>query len=142
MRVNEDALPFSQIYRRESMKALNVVRAPGTRCCGPETAPALGPDEVEALTSDLEILAHPIRLTLLALLAASPDPVCVCDLEASVPVKQPTVSHHLKLLRAAGLVESEKRGLWAYYHVRRDEVVRLRRRIAAGLGRVSGGGDE
>jgi ArsR family transcriptional regulator, arsenate/arsenite/antimonite-responsive transcriptional repressor len=124
------------------MDSLPVIGPAGTRCCGPDALPALEPDEVEALTSDLEILAHPIRLTLLAQLAASAEPVCVCDLEASVPVKQPTVSHHLKLLRAAGLVDSEKRGLWAYYHVRRDEVARLRRRIAAGLGRVSGGGNE
>jgi ArsR family transcriptional regulator, arsenate/arsenite/antimonite-responsive transcriptional repressor len=116
------------------------MRADGTRCCA--TGPALASDNAEALTADLEILAHPIRLTLLARLAASAEPVCVCDLEAAVPVKQPTVSHHLKLLRAAGLVESERRGQWAYYHVRRDEWSRLRRRIAAGLDRVSGGEDE
>jgi ArsR family transcriptional regulator, arsenate/arsenite/antimonite-responsive transcriptional repressor len=121
---------------------LPLLRTPGTRCCGPDVAPILDADEVDDLTSDLDVLAHPIRLRLLAQLAASPEPVCVCDLEASVPVKQPTVSHHLKLLRAAGLVASEKRGLWSYYHVRRDELARLRRRIAAGLGRISGGGDE
>jgi ArsR family transcriptional regulator, arsenate/arsenite/antimonite-responsive transcriptional repressor len=121
---------------------LNVLRTPGTRCCGPGTAPSLTVDEVAELTAALELLAHPIRLTLLAQLAASAEPVCVCDLEAGVPVKQPTVSHHLRLLREAGLVESEKRGLWAYYHVRRNEVARLRRRISAGLGRVSGGADE
>jgi ArsR family transcriptional regulator len=92
--------------------------------------------QVEGLTADLDVLAHPVRLQLLAVLAASDEAVCVCDLEALVPVKQPTVSHHLKLLRAAGLVDSEKRGLWAYYHVRRDELDRLRRRIAAGLGRL------
>lgn len=122
------------------MKSLNVIATDA--CCAPTPPPALSPDEVEALTSDMDILSHPIRLTLLALLAASPEPVCVCDLEGAVPVKQPTVSHHLKLLRAAGLVESEKRGLWAYYHVRRGELNRLRRRIAAGLGRISGGEDE
>lgn len=117
-------------------------REPVVACCAPVPASPIEADEVEALTADMDILSHPIRLTLLAVLAASPDPVCVCDLEASVPVKQPTVSHHLKLLRAAGLVDSEKRGLWAYYHVRRGEVDRLRRRIAAGLGRITGGGDE
>jgi ArsR family transcriptional regulator, arsenate/arsenite/antimonite-responsive transcriptional repressor len=111
------------------------------RCCTDAAPVRMDGDEVDRLTADLEILAHPVRLTLLAQLAASPEPVCVCDLELSVPVKQPTVSHHLKLLRAAGLVESEKRGLWAYYHVRRGELDRLRRRIAAGLGRI-GGGDE
>ena len=69
--------------------------------------PALDEVQVDELTADLDVLAHPIRLALLAVLAVSDMPVCVCDLEASVPVKQPPVSHHLKLLRAAGLVESE-----------------------------------
>jgi ArsR family transcriptional regulator, arsenate/arsenite/antimonite-responsive transcriptional repressor len=118
-----------------------LTRRPGQPCCSPLAVPRLGAEEAEALKTDLEVLAHPIRLRLLALLSASVEPVCVCDLEASVPVKQPTVSHHLKLLRSAGLVESEKRGLWAYYHVRRDELARLRRRITAGLGRL-GGEDE
>jgi ArsR family transcriptional regulator, arsenate/arsenite/antimonite-responsive transcriptional repressor len=121
------------------MNALAVLtRRPGQPCCSPMAAPSLDAEEADALTSDMDVLAHPVRLRLLAVLAASADPVCVCDLEASVPVKQPTVSHHLKLLRTAGLVESEKRGLWAYYHVRRDELSRLRRRITAGLGRLGG----
>jgi ArsR family transcriptional regulator, arsenate/arsenite/antimonite-responsive transcriptional repressor len=121
------------------MKQLALLqRRPGQPCCSPLPEPALSAGEADALTSDMEVLAHPIRLRLLAVLAASAEPVCVCDLEAAVPVKQPTVSHHLKLLRGAGLVESEKRGLWAYYHVRRGELDRLRRRIAAGLGRLGG----
>lgn len=121
------------------MKTLPLLeRRPGERCCQTDLVPALDPTQVDELTADLDVLAHPVRLALLAVLAASEAPVCVCDLEASVPVKQPTVSHHLRLLRAAGLVESEKRGLWAYYHVRQDEMGRLRRRIAAGLGRLGG----
>lgn len=121
------------------MKTLPIVdRRPGDRCCQPDLVPALDEAQVDELTTDLDVLAHPVRLALLAVLAASETPVCVCDLEASVPVKQPTVSHHLRLLRAAGLVESEKRGLWAYYHVREDELDRLRGRIAAGLGRLGG----
>jgi ArsR family transcriptional regulator, arsenate/arsenite/antimonite-responsive transcriptional repressor len=123
------------------MKSLAILDTASAACCTPP-AQGMNPAEVAQMTADMELLAHPIRLTLLSRLAASADPVCVCDLEAVVPVKQPTVSHHLKLLRAAGLVDSEKRGLWAYYHVRRDELARLRRRIAAGLGRVSGGEDE
>lgn len=121
------------------MKTLSLLdRKLGERCCQPDLVPVLDAEEAEELTNDLDVLAHPVRLQLLAVLVASEVPVCVCDLEASVPVKQPTVSHHLKLLRAAGLVESEKVGLWAYYHVRRDELDRLRRRIAAGLGRLGG----
>lgn len=110
----------------------------GVPCCAPLPPGALTVEEAAALTGDLELLAHPVRLQLLSLLAVSPAPVCVCDLEAAVPVKQPTVSHHLRLLREAGLVESERRGLWAHYTVRRGELERLRRRIAAGLGRLGG----
>jgi ArsR family transcriptional regulator len=121
------------------MHSLRILdRQNGDACCQPDLLPALDADQVEELTSDLDVLAHPVRLRILAVLAASDSAVCVCDLEASVPVKQPTVSHHLKLLRAAGLVDSEKRGLWAYYHVRQDEMERLRRRITAGLGRLGG----
>jgi ArsR family transcriptional regulator, arsenate/arsenite/antimonite-responsive transcriptional repressor len=116
--------------------------AVGQRCCAPAAAPLLDDGEVAALTAAVEVLAHPVRVRLLAELAGSGEPVCVCDLEASVPVKQPTVSHHLKILRSAGLVISEKRGLWSYYSVRTDELQRLRRRITAGLGRLCGGDDE
>jgi ArsR family transcriptional regulator len=56
-----------------------------------------------------------------------------CDLEAAVPVKQPTVSHHLRLLREAGLVASEKVGQWVYYRVERANLDALRRRIGAAL---------
>lgn len=85
--------------------------------------------EAEQATADLEILANPIRLQLLDMLTRKEGTVCVCDLESAVPVKQPTVSHHLKLLRAAGLVHSEKHGLYAYYRVDRDALADLRGRI-------------
>jgi ArsR family transcriptional regulator, arsenate/arsenite/antimonite-responsive transcriptional repressor len=111
-------------------------------CCAPPAASALAAGEIASLTTDLELLSHPIRLQLLAHLASSGEPVCVCDLEALVPVKQPTVSHHLRLLREARLVASERRGLWAYYHVRRDELKRLSGRVAAGFDRLTGGGDD
>lgn len=118
--------------------SLTLHRPTGQRCCLDDLEPAFDADGARSLTDDMAVLAHPVRLQLLGVLTAASEPVCVCDLEASVPVKQPTVSHHLRLLRAAGLVESEKRGLWAYYHVRRDELDRLRRRVSAGLGRLGG----
>jgi ArsR family transcriptional regulator len=68
-------------------------------------------------------------LQLLDILARHEGQVCVCDLEAAVPVRQPTVSHHLRLLREAGLVDFERRGLWAYYFVRRDALAALRARL-------------
>ena len=109
----------------------------GERCCDADARPSMTMAEATRATSDLEILAHPIRLQLLDVLARKEGTVCVCDLEAAVPVKQPTVSHHLKLLREAGLVHSERQGLYAYYRVDREKLGALRTRISerlAGLG--------
>ena len=72
-------------------------------------------------------------IAILAALVRNDGRACVCDLEAAVPVKQPTVSHHLKLLRKAGLLTSEKDGLWAYYHVKREKLDELRESIGRGL---------
>lgn len=99
------------------------------RCCGDGLLPRLSTQEARRLAGDLQILGHPIRLQLLDILARHEGQVCVCDLEAAVPVRQPTVSHHLRLLREAGLVDFERRGLWAYYFVRRDALAALRARL-------------
>ena len=85
--------------------------------------------QASAMARDFDVLAHPVRLQLLDILARNEGRVCVCDLEASVPVKQPTVSHHLRLLREANLVESEKVGQWVYYRVRRDALRAMRARV-------------
>ena len=98
-------------------------------CCLPELAPRISSEAAKALSDDLSILGHPIRLQILDMLAQHDGQVCVCDLEAALPVKQPTVSHHLKLLREAGLIDCERRGLWAYYFVRREALVALRTRV-------------
>ena len=105
----------------------------GERCCDPDARPSLTMAEAARATADLEILAHPVRMQLLDVLARKEGTVCVCDLEAAVPVKQPTVSHHLRLLREAGLVHSEKQGLYAYYRVDRAALDGLRSRIAERL---------
>ena len=104
-------------------------RRPGERCCDPDLKPSMTTAQATRATRDLEILAHPVRMQLLDVLVRKEGVVCVCDLEAAVPVKQPTVSHHLRLLREAGLVHSEKRGLYAYYMVDRPALDRLRGRI-------------
>ena len=85
-------------------------------CCGPET-PALDPGEAEALAARFKALADPARVSILNRLAAA-DEVCVCDFVAALDLAQPTVSHHLKVLREAGLVEvARKRGTWVYYRL-------------------------
>ena len=112
---------------RETIELLE--RKRGTRCCDPGPSAALDAAAAEQLSADLQILGHPVRLQILSVLARNEGQVCVCDLEAAVPVKQPTVSHHLRLLREAGLIDYEKQGLWAYYFVRRDALAALRARI-------------
>ena len=97
-------------------------------------------DEAGRLAADLAIVGHPVRMRLLHLLARAEGRVCVCDLEAAVPVKQPTVSHHLKLLREAGLVGVEREGLWAYYFLDRAATGAWRARIGGGLDAVLGEG--
>lgn len=108
-------------------------RKRGKRCCNPDVAPDIGEEAAQQLSDDLSILAHPIRLQILSMLGRSESAVCVCDLEAALPVKQPTVSHHLKLLRAAGLIDCERRGLWAYYFLQRDTFTALRARLGEQL---------
>ena len=106
------------------------VRQRGTACCDGLAQAQRSPEEVQQFTDDLQILAHPIRMQILDILRRSQGAVCVCDLEAALPVKQPTVSHHLRLLREAGLIDCERQGLWAYYFVQREALAALRARIA------------
>src|SRR5713101_2951289 len=69
-------------------------------------------------TSDLmKALADPTRLTMLASLWKADAPICICDFTAGLDLTQPTISHHMAKLKAAGLVESEKRGIWVYYRL-------------------------
>ena len=103
-------------------------RSRGDRCCD-LSAPRLSAALAESVAADFDILAHPIRIRLLDMLAADGGKVCVCDLEERMPVKQPTVSHHLRLLREAGLIEWEKRGLWSYYFINQDALRALRSRL-------------
>lgn len=112
-------------------------RKRGTRCCEGAVKLRLTAEAAEQLSKDLQILAHPIRLQILGILSRNEGPVCVCDLEAALPVKQPTISHHLKLLRDAGLVDCDPHGLWAYYFVKREVLAELRARISGRLEMLS-----
>ena len=84
-------------------------------CCGVIEAPSLTVKQTESLAERLKAIADPTRLRMLDLLAQQPEPICVCDLTPQFPQNQPTISHHLRLLRDAGLVDTEKRGIWSYY---------------------------
>lgn len=100
-------------------------RLPG--CCDVQPDP-LGQEEAAAQAAVFKALADPVRLRLLALIAASTDDgACVCDLVDGFELSQPTISHHLKVLRNAGLVESERRGTWVYYRIRPQVLADARR---------------
>jgi ArsR family transcriptional regulator len=94
-------------------------------CCAPLAAPALDPDEAAATAELFKALADPARVRIVNGLATSAEPVCACEFEPALGLSQPTVSHHLKKLTDAGLLEREQRGKWAYFSLRRDAVEKL-----------------
>jgi ArsR family transcriptional regulator len=97
------------------------------RCCPPILRSALGPIEAEDLASALRVLADPARLRVLSLVAGSGDgEVCACNLTEPLGLSQPTVSHHLKVLTEAGLLEREQRGRWAYFRLMPERLAILR----------------
>jgi ArsR family transcriptional regulator len=108
-------------------------RQTGADCCANGVAAGLSAEGAQQIANDLLILAHPVRLQILDILARSSGQVCVCDIEAAVSVKQPTVSHHLRLLREAGIVDCERHGTWAYYFLKRAALAAVRLRISAQL---------
>ena len=100
-------------------------RSPGQACCEPVAYPAVDRRQAERMAQVAKALGDPIRLQLVDVLRGHPGRVCVCELTPLFDVGQPTVSHHLKVLRQAGIVDSERRGLWAYYYVRPDALEEL-----------------
>jgi ArsR family transcriptional regulator, arsenate/arsenite/antimonite-responsive transcriptional repressor len=96
-------------------------------CCPKVLAAPLEEDEAGRLAGALRVLAEPARLRLLSIIGAtSGGEACVCDLTEPLGLSQPTVSHHLKVLAEAGLVERERRGRWVYYRVRPEPLELLR----------------
>ena len=89
-------------------------------CCPPLGAVSLSDDQAQATARVFKALADPARVKILNLLATSPEPVCVCEFTDPLGLSQPTVSHHLKKLLDAGLLDREQRGTWAYYSLRPD----------------------
>ena len=94
-------------------------------CCRPLDAPTLSDDEADAAATLFKALADPARVKIVNVLARSGEPVCACEFEPALGLSQPTVSHHLKRLTEAGLLEREQRGRWAYFSLRRDAVEKL-----------------
>jgi ArsR family transcriptional regulator, arsenate/arsenite/antimonite-responsive transcriptional repressor len=100
-------------------------RAAGEPCCVPVVYPDVERAQAERMARIAKALGDPIRLQLVDVLRKHAGKVCVCELVPLFDLSQPTVSHHLKVLRDAGLVDSERRGLWAYYYVIPDALEEL-----------------
>jgi ArsR family transcriptional regulator len=94
-------------------------------CCAPLAADDLSDAEATATADVFKALADPTRVRIVNLLANSEDPVCVCDINARFDLTQPTISHHLKRLTAAGVLNREQRGTWAYFSLNDEILPRL-----------------
>lgn len=96
-------------------------------CCQPLVGPALDAEQARQMAGVFKALADPARLQLLSMIAAHPEgEVCVCEMLPGFELSQPTISHHLRVLRQAGLVDCERRGTWAYYRVVPEAIDALR----------------
>ena len=100
-------------------------RAVGERCCEPVVYPDVARDHALRMAEVAKALGDPVRLQLVDVLRKHAGKVCVCELVPLFDISQSTLSHHLKKLREAAIVDSERQGLWAYYYVIPDAVKEL-----------------
>lgn len=95
-------------------------------CCTPMVREPLTEDDAKGLAAVFKALSDPVRLRLLSLIASfDGGEACVCDLTGPFDVSQPTISHHLRVLREAGLIDCQRRGTWVYYWILPDALGRL-----------------
>src|SRR5215210_2793933 len=100
-------------------------RSKGEACCDPVVYPDIEHEQAERMARAAKALGDPIRMQLVDVLRRHAGKVCVCELVPLFEVSQPTLSHHLKVLRDPGVVDSEREGLWAYYYVVPDSLEEL-----------------
>jgi ArsR family transcriptional regulator len=100
-------------------------RSPGEVCCVPLVRPEIDRETAARAAAVAKALGDPVRLQLVDVLRKHAGKVCVCELVPLFDISQPTLSHHLKKLRDAGIVDSERQGLWAYYYVIPDSLKEL-----------------
>ncbi|MDH3397847.1 MAG: metalloregulator ArsR/SmtB family transcription factor [Acidimicrobiia bacterium] len=103
---------------------------PIVECCAPLVAEPLEKDQATQLAEWFRVLGDPARLRLLSLIASMGEACAACDLVEPIGVSQPTVSHHLKVLHEAGLVDREKRGRWVYYWAVPEKLAVLSRALS------------
>lgn len=100
-----------------SKQALPVVDLKAVACCSPLAVRPLDADQAAGVAPMFRALGDPVRLRLMSMIASVPE-MCVCDLTSAFELSGPTISHHLKVLREAGLVDTERRGTWVWYRVK------------------------
>jgi len=119
-------------YRRVSKSLTVLAPAETAACCPPLSAEPLSAEQAAQVVPLLKALAEPVRLRLMSLVASHPGgEACVCDLNEVFDLSQPTISHHLKVLHEAGLLDREKRGVWVYYRARTEALASLGALIGA-----------
>jgi ArsR family transcriptional regulator len=98
-------------------------------CCRPLKAPTLTAQEAESAAALFKALGDPARIRIVNVLARSDEPVCACEFEPLLALSQPTVSHHLKKLTDAGLLDREQRGKWVYFSIKPEAMARVARLV-------------
>jgi ArsR family transcriptional regulator len=109
---------------KQSVALVTSAMAAEPACCEPLAVRALTSQEAALIAPMFKALGDPIRLRLMSMIASQPE-ACVCDLTGAFEVSGPTISHHLRVLREAGLVDCQRRGTWVYYWVRPEAVRQL-----------------
>jgi ArsR family transcriptional regulator, arsenate/arsenite/antimonite-responsive transcriptional repressor len=123
-----------QIREVVNQRLLPLIDADGQGCCAPLAAEPLSPAGADELAPLFKAVADPVRLRLLSLIACHDGgESCVCDLLEAFDVTAPSISYHLKILREAGLISSERRGTWVYYRVNPDVMTRMSAVLAPGI---------
>jgi ArsR family transcriptional regulator, arsenate/arsenite/antimonite-responsive transcriptional repressor len=113
-------------YRHMSIPLTVLSPAEAVACCAPLSAGPLSAEQAEQVAPLLKALADPVRLRLMSLVASHPGgEACVCDLNDAFDLSQPTISHHLKVLHEAGLLDRDKRGVWVFYRARTEALASL-----------------
>ena len=113
-------------YRLVSNSLTLLSPAETAACCAPLSAAPLTMEQAGQVAPLLKALADPVRLRLMSLIASREGgEACICDLNEAFDLSQPTISHHMKVLHEAGLLDRDKRGVWVYYRVRPQALASL-----------------
>ncbi|MEV0004337.1 metalloregulator ArsR/SmtB family transcription factor [Micromonospora sp. NPDC050980] len=116
-----------------SKQVLPIVDLDTVACCPPIAAHPMDAEQAVAVAPMFKALGDPVRLRLMSMIASVPE-ICVCDLTPAFDLSGPTVSHHLRVLRDAGLVDSQRRGTWVWYRARPEAFRRLGDLLEIGAG--------